>query len=126
MVSDKAMISATGTGGKPLFDLSPGGVTLKVTAVRLGDAAAPKGCSLSKTGDLWLEVTGSVSLAFPGLSGTVGATGCFDLTSGNFTLTATFSQLSFSALTENVSFSAPTPIAANGPIGRMVVPRRAA
>ena len=43
-------LPATGANGTPLFTLSPGGVALKVTSVKLGNAAPPSGCTLKKNG----------------------------------------------------------------------------
>lgn len=101
-------LTASGAGGQPLFRLSPAGVTVAVTSVGLGDAAPPKGCTVKKLGDLWLSVSGSLGLSLASTSGTVTATGCFDLTSGDLTLTASVADLSFSALTGHLSFGAPT------------------
>ncbi len=101
-------LTASGSAGTPLFTLSPPGVTLSITSVGLGNAPPPKGCTVKKVGDLWLTVDGSLAVSAAGLSGSVAAAGCFDLTGGGFTVTATFTQLSFSALTGNLTFGAPT------------------
>jgi hypothetical protein len=100
-------LRAAGSGTSPLFTLSVKGVTLTVASVELGNAAPPTGCSLGAAGDLWLDVNGSLSLTLAS-SGSVSATGCFDLTDRSFALSASISSLGFSVLGGNVSVSAPT------------------
>ena len=101
-------LAASGVGGTPLFTLSPPGVTLTVASVGLGNGAPPGRCSVKKVGDLWLSVSGSLALSLAGTSGSVSATGCFDLTSGTFGVSATVTAFAFSALTGHLTFSAPT------------------
>jgi Bacterial Ig-like domain (group 3)/Kelch motif len=101
-------LGASGVGGAPLFTLSPPGVTLTVGSVGLGNGAPPGRCSVKKVGDLWLSVSGSLALSLAGTSGSVSATGCFDLTSGTFGVSATVTAFAFSALTGHLTFSAPT------------------
>ncbi|MGH9088009.1 MAG: kelch repeat-containing protein [Acidimicrobiales bacterium] len=99
---------ASGPNGSPLFTLSPGGVTLSVASVGLGNAAPPPGCSVKKVGDLWLAVGGSLGLSVGSVNGSATAAGCFDLTAKSFALTATVTSLRFTALTGHVVFGAPT------------------
>jgi N-acetylneuraminic acid mutarotase len=101
-------LTASGANGSPLLTLSPGPVTLTVSSVGLGNAAPPAGCSVSKTGDLWLSVSGSLAMTLGTDTKSVTATGCFDLTAKTFALKATLAALSFSALTGHVVLGAPT------------------
>ena len=102
-------LTASGANGSPLLTLSPTGpVTLTVSSVGLGNATPPPGCSVSKTGDLWLSVGGSLAMTLGTDTKSVTATGCFDLTAKTFTIKATLAALSFSALTGHVVLGAPT------------------
>ena len=101
-------LSATGVGANPLFALSVGGVSLAVDSVQLGDATPPSGCTVAAAGDLWLAVTGSLGISLSGFSGSASASGCFDLTAGSFSLSATLSQLSASFAGGAVELGAPT------------------
>ena len=101
-------LAASGANGSPLLTLSPGPVTLAVNSVGLGNAAPPAGCSVSKTGDLWLAVSGSLAMTLGTDTKSVTATGCFDLTAKTFSIKATLAALSFSALTGHVVLGAPT------------------
>ena len=101
-------LSATGAGSNPLFSLATGGVSLAVDSVQLGDAAPPSGCTIAAAGDLWLAVSGSLGVSLTGFSGSAAASGCFDLTAGSFSLSATLSQLSASVAGGAVELGAPT------------------
>ncbi len=101
-------LTASGTGGSPLVTLSAGPAKLSVDSAGLGNAAPPEGCSVSKVGDLWLSVNGSLALTLGTQTKSVTATGCFDLTAKTFSVKATLEALSFSALTGHVLLGAPT------------------
>jgi hypothetical protein len=101
-------LSAAGVGGSPLFSLTVGGVSLAVDSVQLGDATPPSGCTVAAAGDLWLAVSGSLGISLTGFSGSASASGCFDLTAGSFSLSATLSQLSASVAGGAVQLGAPT------------------
>ena len=101
-------LTASGANGSPLLTLSPGPVTLAVDSVGLGNAVPPSGCSVSKVGDLWLSVSGSLSLSLGTNTKSVAAAGCFDITAKSFSVKATLAALSFSALTGHVVLGAPT------------------
>lgn len=101
-------LSAAGVGSSPLFSLAAGGVSLAVDSVQLGDATPPSGCTVATAGDLWLAVSGSLGISLTGFSGSASASGCFDLTAGSFSLSATLSQLSASVAGGAVRLGAPT------------------
>ncbi|HEV2360185.1 MAG TPA: kelch repeat-containing protein, partial [Acidimicrobiales bacterium] len=101
-------VSASGTGNNPLLDISEVGVDLSIDSIQLGSTAPPSGCSVTSAGDLWLYTSGTLSLSETGFSGSVAATGCFDLTSKTLNLQATLSNLSFSGAGGAVQIGAPT------------------
>jgi hypothetical protein len=102
------VLSATGAGGQSLFTISVGGVTVSVAAVRLGNGTPPSGCSVASAGDLWLCVSGSLSLDLASVSGSVSVTGTFDLTAGSLLLTATLPSLAFASSDGSVTLDGPT------------------
>jgi hypothetical protein len=102
------VLSATGAGGHSLFTLSVSGVTVTVTSLQLGNGTPPTGCSVTTAGDLWLCVSGSLSLSLAAVSGSVAVTGSFDLTSDALQLTATLPALDFTSPDGNVRLDGPT------------------
>jgi hypothetical protein len=102
------LLSATGAGGQNLFTISVGGVTVSVTAVQLGNGTPPSGCTVASAGDLWLCVSGSLTLDLAAVSGSVSVTGAFDLTAGSLALTATLPSLDFASSDGSVTLDGPT------------------
>ena len=102
------VLSASGANGGSLFTLSVSGVTVTVTSVQLGNGTPPSGCSVTSAGDLWLCVSGRLSLSLAPVSGSVAVTGSFDLTSDALQLTATLPSLDFTSPDGSVRLDGPT------------------
>ena len=84
-----------------LLTLSPvGAVSLSVTSIELSNGV-PVGCSVTRAGDLWLGVSGTVSATI-GTTVGVTAVGCFDVSSGALSLTAAL-PIAYAAPGGNVS-----------------------
>jgi hypothetical protein len=100
-------LSAAGSKSTPLFVLATDGVRLTVGAVALGNGGPPSGCQVTALGDTWLAVNGSLSLALGPATGTVDTSGCFDLTSGTFAVSASIPALAASLAGGAIKLSAP-------------------
>ena len=100
-------LSATGAAGSPLFSFGTGNVSVSATSIRVADTGAPKACHVHKQSDLWMSLSGSLSLTLAGSGGSVAATGCFDLTTKSLALSATVKDLSFSAIGGHVKITNP-------------------
>ena len=112
-------LAASGHQGAPLFTLSLG-VDLSVNSVSLGNAAPPSGCTVAAAGDLWLAVDGSLSASLGSVNGSATASGCFDLSAHSAAITATLTQLGFSASGGHVTVGAPAITISEGPSGLSV------
>lgn len=99
-------LSAAGANSGNLFTLSAGGVTVAVDSAQLGNLTPPATCSVATLGDLYLSVSGSLSVSLGSLSGSASAAGCFDLTTNSLDLSATVNSLDFTAA--GVSLNGPT------------------
>ncbi len=101
------VLGASGIGSTPLLKLTIGDVSVSVDHVTLGNGTAPTGCKIEHKGDLWLAMSGSLGLAFGGVTGTVSVVGCVDITAKALDLSATFTNFSFSALGTDVKLTKP-------------------
>ncbi len=102
------VILATGTNQSPLLAISSTGYSFTVTSLGIGNGAPSTGCTVSKVGDLWVCVSGGMTISLGSVSGSVTASGTYDITAGTFILTASIPSLSFSALNNAVTLSDPT------------------
>ncbi|MGH9172243.1 MAG: kelch repeat-containing protein, partial [Acidimicrobiales bacterium] len=94
--------------GSPLLSFTVSGVTVSVSSVEFGNGTPPNSCSVTKVGDLFLTIDGSISVDLSGVSGDVDAAGCFDLTTSSFLLTASIPSLAISAAGGAINIEAPT------------------
>ncbi len=86
-------LKATGT----LFSIAPvSAVSMSVTSVELSNGPVSGGCTVATVGDLWLGVTGSLSVTL-GHTGTADAVGCFDITADDLSLSVSV-PLNYSTL----------------------------
>ncbi|MGC8461232.1 MAG: kelch repeat-containing protein [Candidatus Dormibacteria bacterium] len=102
------VILATGTNQSPLLSIAGSGYSFVITSLGVGNGTPSSGCTVSKVGDLWVCVSGGMTLSLGSVSGSVTAAGTYDITAGTFTLTASIPSLSFSALNNAVTLSDPT------------------
>ncbi|MGC8499247.1 MAG: MBG domain-containing protein [Acidimicrobiales bacterium] len=84
-------------------------VSLTMSSIEFGTGGTPPAtCSLSASSDVWLYVDGSLTLSMSGYTGSVAASGCYDITAKSLALDATIPGLSFSADSGDISLGAPT------------------
>ena len=89
-----------------LFSINPvDAVGMSVTGIELSNGAAGSGCTVAATGDLWLGITGTLSVKI-GHTATVDAVGCFDLTADDLSLSGSV-PLNYSALDDTVTLVDP-------------------
>lgn len=101
-------LSASNPNGDLVSFTPVTGFTIGVNQIRLGNATPPPtGCRVSAAGDVWLYVEGSATLQLGPVSGGATASGCFDLTSSQVTLTADASQMTLTLLGGAVVISGP-------------------
>lgn len=101
-------LTATGNGGDLARFAPVDGFAVAVRSIRVANTAAvPNGCSIARSGDVWLYVNGSATLMIGSASGTATAAGCFDLTAGTTKLTADASSMRLSLIGGKVVISGP-------------------
>jgi hypothetical protein len=92
-------LTAHGPEGGDLFSVTPSTapLVLGVTALEVGnDQPARDDCAVTRPGDLWLYVSGHVSLSIGSVKGNAAGSGCYDLTSGELAVTADLADMAVS------------------------------
>jgi hypothetical protein len=94
--------------GNPLFGINTSGVSVNINSVELSNGNPASGCVGIKVGDIWIALNGDMALNLGSINGSTTVSGCIDLTSGAFGLSAAINSLAMSLLGGHVDLSAPT------------------